>query len=99
MNRTIILLTIMISFLALACRKQGFIESPDARIRFSEDTLFFDTVFTKTGSVTQYFTIHNENNQKIRLTSVQLKGGSNSPFKINVDGAPGPEVNNLEIDP
>src|SRR5206468_3571895 len=49
--------------------------------------------------VTQYFTIHNENNQKIRLTSVQLKGGSNSPFKINVDGAPGPEVNNLEIDP
>jgi hypothetical protein len=99
MNRTILLLTTLISFLVMACKKEGFIESADARIRLSEDTLFFDTAFTTTGSVTQYFTIHNENNQKLRLTSVQLKGGSTSPFKINVDGTPGPLVSDLEIDP
>src|SRR5689334_9782071 len=98
MNRTIILLTTLISFLVMACKKEGFIESPDARVRLSEDTLFFDTVFTTTGSVTQYFTIHNDNNQKLRLTSVQLKGGSASPFKMNVDGTTGPSVNDLEIE-
>ena len=92
------MLTTLISFLVMACKKEGFIESPDAHVRLSEDTLFFDTVFTTTGSVTQYFIIHNENNQKLRLTSVQLKGGSSSPFKINVDGTTGPTVNDLEIE-
>jgi hypothetical protein len=54
-------------------------------------------VFTSTGSVTQFFRIYNTNNQKLRLSSVQLSGGASSWFKINVDGTPGPEVRDIEI--
>jgi hypothetical protein len=31
------------------------------------------------------------------VSDVSLAGGSASPFKINVDGTPGPAVSNLEI--
>lgn len=64
----------------------------------SIDTLHFDTVFTSVGSVTQLFRIYNENNQKLRLSTVSLSGGANSYFKINVDGTSGPAVNNIEIE-
>src|SRR6185312_14165175 len=57
----------------------------------------FDTVFTTVGSVTQSFKIFNNNNEKLRLSQVKLLGGSTSPFKMNVDGTSGTEVNNVEI--
>lgn len=64
----------------------------------SADTLKYDTVFTTTGSVTQFFKIINENDQKLRLSSVKLMGGNGSVFKINVDGFTGPLVTNIEIE-
>ncbi len=81
-----------------ACRKESFITSPDARLRTSDDAIAFDTVFTSVGSVTKFFRIYNENNQKLRITSVKLAGGQASAFKINVDGNTGPEVSNLEME-
>jgi hypothetical protein len=81
-----------------ACKKESFITSPDARVRTSEDKITFDTVFTSVGSVTQFFRIYNENKQKLRISSIKLAGGQASAFKINADGFPGPEVNNLEME-
>jgi hypothetical protein len=99
MKLKIILITVFSSYLIASCKKVGFIESADARISFSVDSLHFDTVFTTTGSITQFVKVYNENTQKLRLTSVRLVGGNSSPFKINVDGIPGPQVSNLEIAP
>jgi hypothetical protein len=81
----------------LSCKKDSFITGGEATIAVSADTLHYDTVFTSTGSVTQFFRIYNTNNQKLRLSSVQLSGGASSWFKINVDGTPGPEVRDIEI--
>src|SRR5438067_10859810 len=83
--------------LLFACNKDSFITSPDAQVTLSADTLKFDTVFTTAGSITGFLKILNENNQKLRVSSVKLMGGNSSPYKINVDGFTGPEVNNLEI--
>ncbi len=79
---------VILSFLILlfSCRKDSFITSPDASVTITADTLHYDTVFTSVGSVTQTFRIVNENNQKLRLSSVKLFGGSSSNYKINVDG-------------
>ncbi|TAL51856.1 MAG: hypothetical protein EPN92_00060 [Chitinophagaceae bacterium] len=90
--------SIILLILFSACRKDSFITSPDALVTITADTLKYDTVFTTTGSITQSFKIVNENNQKLRLTSVKLMGGSSSAFKINVDGTAGPQVNDLEIE-
>ena len=84
--KTIALLILSTVMLLIACRKDSFITSADARVTITADTLKYDTVFTTAGSVTQFFKIINENNQKLRLSSVKLMGGTASAFKINVDG-------------
>ena len=81
----------------LSCKKESFITSSDASLYTSADTLFFDTVFTSAGSVTQSFKIFNNNNQKLRLSQVKLSGGASSPFKINIDGTSSALVNDIEI--
>ncbi|MGZ5286028.1 MAG: choice-of-anchor Q domain-containing protein [Flavisolibacter sp.] len=91
---------ILVPFVLLiffACKKENFTVSPTALLSTTTDSLHFDTVFTTTGSVTQFFRIVNENNKGIRISSVSLAGGSSSPFRINVDGIPGPVINDLEV--
>ena len=80
-----------------SCKKESFITSSDALLRTSVDTLHYDTVFTTVGSITQSFKIFNANDQKLRLSNVQLMGGSSSFFKINVDGVAGTSFNDIEI--
>ncbi len=84
--------------LLTACRKDSFIISADARISISADTLKYDTVFPTAGSINQFFKIINENNQKLKLSSVKLMGGITSAFKINVDGISTTEATNIEIE-
>ena len=83
--------------LLVSCRKEQFITSKDATLKTSADTLFFDTVFTSIGSVTKEFKIINDNSQKLLLSKVQLMGGKNSSFKLNIDGVSGPENDNITI--
>jgi hypothetical protein len=94
----ILSLVLIISLILIgACRKDSFIDSPDARVTITVDTLKYDTVFSTAGSVTQSFKIKNENNQKLRISSIKLMGGQSSAYKINIDGTVGPEASNLEI--
>ena len=92
-----ILLMVSVVLLVLSCRKNSFITSKDAIVLFSTDTLAFDTVFATTGSVTQSVKIINGNNQQLRLTDIRLMGGSQSYFSININGSPGPEVDNVDL--
>lgn len=80
-----------------ACQKERFTDSSQALLQTSADTLHFDTVFTTTGSITQTLKIFNDNKEGIRVSSIRLTGGALSPFKINVNGYKGPQVNDLEI--
>jgi hypothetical protein len=91
----LVILSLLIFF--FACKKDSFITSSDAFVNITADSLKYDTVFTTTGSVTQSFKIINENDKKLRISSVKLMGGNSSTFKINADGFTGPEVNELEI--
>ena len=96
--KNLLFISISIIILFNACKKESFITSPDAQVTFSDEELKFDTVFTTTGSITQSFKIINENDQKLRLSSIKLMGGNSSYFKINADGFIGPEVSNIEIE-
>jgi len=92
------LLIALAALIVFSCRKDNFITGPGAGIAFSADTVFFDTVFVTTGSVTQAVRIVNTNNQKLHLTDVRLMGGDGSAFRINIDGSPGPELDNIDLD-
>ncbi|THU37171.1 hypothetical protein FAM09_19670 [Niastella caeni] len=95
-----LLVAILLTGVLISCKKESFITSGTASLSTSaySDSLHFDTVFTTTGSITKFFRIYNQNNQKLRLSKVALGGGNTSLFNINVDGTPGPEVTNIEMD-
>lgn len=91
-------LFILFAFAFTCCKKDNYITSQDARIAFTADTIRFDTVFTTVGSVTQSFKIKNENDRKLHLDNITLKGGTTSSFRINVNGSPGPAVQDVDIE-
>jgi len=88
---------LLLSVLFFACTKESFTNDSSALLTTSVDTLHFDTVFTSTGSTSQFIKIFNDNNKGLKISSVRLFGGSSSPFKINVDGIAGPQVNTTDI--
>jgi len=80
-----------------ACQKDEISHSSGDRLLFSRDTVLFDTVFTAVGSATARFKVYNSSNNRVVISDVVLAGSSNSSYRINVDGEPGPLVKNVEI--
>jgi hypothetical protein len=86
--------------LFFACHpERAYVEDSDAKLTFTLDTLYFDTVFTTIGTVTKSFRVKNPHNQFVKIDEITLAGGTSSVFRINVDGAPGVEFTDLEIAP
>ena len=96
--KTLGILTISLLLILSSCKKDSFITSADARVTITADTLKYDTVFVTAGSTYRTFKVINENNQKLRISSLKLMGGTTSVYKMNVDGTPGTQFNNLEIE-
>ncbi len=74
---------------------------PIDQITFSRDTVIFDTVFTQMGSHTEVVKIRNNGPQAVSIDNVYLGTGSNSVYRINVNGWPGDannSVSDIEID-
>jgi hypothetical protein len=71
--------------------------SPDAQLRFSVDTITFDTIFTSIGSTTQRFTVRNPYDENVLISRVALAGGDMSNFRLNVNGEVGNELFEVEV--
>lgn len=93
-----VFLTLIVLVLLLSqCRKETFITDGSAKLSFSTDTVLFDTVFTSVGSTTKALKVYNNNNDRIKISSIQLAQGSDSPYRINVDGIAGDYHEDVEI--
>lgn len=85
-----------------ACRDESLNLEANAKLSFSVDTLFFDTVFTKTSqfrpfSYNQRFLVHNNTGQAIEF-GASLPSGDKSFFKINIDGKISPNIENVFLE-
>jgi len=98
MKKLLYFFPVVLLVVAVACRKNNFITSPNAIVQFSTDTLSFDTVFVSTGSITEFVKIVNANNQKLRLSTIKLMGGSASSFHLNIDGVAGVQRDNVDLE-
>lgn len=96
--KTLGIAAIFFLLLFYSCRKDSFISSPDARMTVTADTLKYDTVFVTAGSTYRFFKIINDNNRKLRVSSLKLMGGAASAYSLNVDGVPGSQFSNLELE-
>lgn len=79
--------------------EESFLKGPDVKLRFTTDTVMFDTVFTRLGSTTKRFLVHNEYNKSLKISSIKLGGGDQSPYRLNVDGQAGTEIKDYTVMP
>lgn len=79
------------------CRDDETITGDGSKLSFSQDTLFFDTIFSTVGSTTAWLKIINRDNRKVVISNVSLKSGGTSGFRINLDGENGTSFKDVEI--
>jgi len=98
-HRLLYLLIILLSTNFFACKNdfENYSTNPHDLLSFSVDTLSFDTVLTTVNSPVLSFMVYNRNAKPLLISSVQLAEGTNSDFKINVDGMAGASFENVEI--
>lgn len=92
-----ILLLVFASIL-IGCEKfDNYSTNPSHALRFSVDTLSFDTIFSTIGSTTKQFVVYNPNNEALKIESIQLANAEKSGFRINVDGRKGDQFKGIDI--
>lgn len=74
-----------------SCQKENFSTSSDIKLQFSTDTVSFDTIFTRIGSITQWMKVKNPSKYSINISKIFLAGGEKSPFRLNINGLTGYE--------
>ena len=83
MFKNSLILISLIAFL-FSCEKNT--PSGTKGLVFSDDTIYFDTVFTTIGSTTRELRVRNSEKHRIRIDEIYLAGGNDSQFRLNIDG-------------
>ncbi len=95
---------LFVLFVFSSCRKDLALLKGPGTLNFSEDTVYFDTVFTRLPgspyprSINKRFMIRNPYKETVNM-NIRLVGGSNSVYRINVDGQPGSDFSAVELLP
>ncbi|MGB1284390.1 MAG: hypothetical protein ACPG44_07990 [Polaribacter sp.] len=92
--------TLLISIILISvssCRKDFNTVPSFGQLEFSKDTVFLDTVFTNIGSATYNLKVYNRGSKSITIPTIQLENGISSNYRLNVDGIPGKEFNDIDI--
>lgn len=94
-----LLLSLLFVVLFTGCIQDKISSSPSDQPQFSTEVLDFGTVFTDSPSATSYFKVYNRHNKVMAISSISLGKGSQSVFRMNVDGQAGSRFNNIQIRP
>lgn len=77
----------LLALLIAACSDyESFSDNPGFRLSFSQDTIAFDTLVSTLPSSTKTLFVFNNNGDGMRISTIQLEGGAESRFRVNVDG-------------
>lgn len=83
--------------LSSCVREDEFAHGDYVRLKFSSDTITFDTVFTTVGSVTKKLMVYNTEDEPVKIDRICLVNGANSYYRLNVDGSTDLVVKDVEI--
>jgi hypothetical protein len=91
--RVLIAVILLLGFFSSCQYEEEWIsDDPELTIRYSEDTLSFDTVFTVSGSVAKRLTVLNPNKNAVKFDKIYLGRGIQSEYSIIVAGIEQDEV-------
>lgn len=68
------------------CIDENYTTDPSHHLEFSTEELSFDTIFNTIASRTQAFLVYNKNKKTIKINTIKLAQGTQSYFRLNVDG-------------
>ena len=96
------LLVLAWGLLGWACRPDTYRGGLNVALGYETDTLLFDTVLVRAGSVTKRFKVYNPSNQdllvdRIALGSALAGGNRLSGFRLNINGLPTNQAQNLRL--
>jgi len=95
---TLLIITLTIFFTFQACEDgDDFSSDKNLSLTFSTNEISFDTIFSSIGSATKQFKIYNRNKNSLRIESIKLMNPEKSGFRMNIDGASGTNISNVEI--
>ncbi|MCU7615346.1 hypothetical protein N0B16_12945 [Chryseobacterium sp. GMJ5] len=84
--------------IVVSCNKDEItFDSPSQELRFSKDTVFCDTVYHQVRSETYAVKVYNNEDKDILIPRINLEKGAASLYKINVDGKPGYDFQNVPL--
>ncbi|RZK50001.1 MAG: hypothetical protein EOO99_04455 [Pedobacter sp.] len=81
---------ICILFLSSCEKDEEFLLDPKAELKYSVDSVLFDTVFTSVGSTSRRIKIYNPHAKAILISEIKLNGNLQSPFSVNINGSSSP---------
>ncbi len=87
----------LVSVMVQSCISDDFTTSSSVRLRFSTDTVSFDTVFTDLGTPTARLRVFNPDKKGVNISSISFGSGADSRFSMNVDGVSGSSFHDVEI--
>lgn len=82
-----------------SCIEDSVTTSPSDQPEFSTAEIDFGDVFTLTPSPTYSFKVYNRHDKVLSISSIRLKEGEKSAFRMNVDGEAAHSFSNIEIRP
>ena len=83
---------------AISCNRDDInFESPSELLRFSQDTLFLDTVYNQVRSETYAVKIYNNEDKDVMIPRISLEKGASSLYRINVDGKAGTDFTDIPL--
>lgn len=87
-TQNILLLAILASGVSCSLNSEDFSTDPSLTLRFSNDTIFFDTIFTEIPSVSKRLRVYNDHSGALNIATISL-ADPNTPYTITVNGIKG----------
>jgi len=88
---------VLLSLFSCEPAEEMLTPNPAADLQFSTDSLLFDTVFVKTGSVTKRVQIYNYNKNAVEINEIKLGKLTNSAYRVIINGEETSAARNIRI--
>ena len=76
---------------------EEFTSDPNALLRFSTDSVKFDTVFSSVPSISKRFLVYNDNSKAVNISEISLRLGNNSNYDLIINGQQTPSLTNQRL--
>lgn len=86
---------ILLTLTLVSCEEDKISTDTSLQLKFSSDTVRFDTIFTEQGSATYKLKVYNTSKNKVLIDKITLNNAEN--FKMSVSGISADVVNNTYL--